>query len=66
MPATGPAVPVGPLTVGNLGNADNILAGGSVFAGGQASPAVGVQGMGNSSGILAGPTFGTPGLVAGA
>jgi len=66
VPATGRAVAVGPLTVGNLGNADNILAGGSVFAGGQATPAVGVQAMGNFSGLLAGPTFGTPGVVVGA
>ena len=58
---------VGPLTVGNLGNADNILAGGSVFAGAQSpNPFVGVQAVGNSSGLLAGPTVGTPRIVAGA
>src|SRR5262249_28542812 len=63
----GRAAAIGPLTVGNLGNADNILAGGSVFAGAQSlNPAVGVQVMGNSSGLLAGPTFGTPGITAGA
>ena len=66
VPAGGRAAAVGPLTVGNLGNADNILAGGSVFAGAQSpNPAVGVQVVGNSSGLLAGPTFGTPGIVAG-
>jgi len=66
VPATGRAVALGPLSVGNLGNADKILSGGSVFAGAQATPALGVQGMGNSSGLLAGPTFGTPGITAGA
>jgi hypothetical protein len=67
VPAGGRAAAVGPLTVGNLGNADNILAGGSVFAGAQSlNPFVGVQGMGNSSGLLAGATFGSPGVVAGA
>jgi RHS repeat-associated protein len=66
VPAGGRAAAVGPLTVGNLGNVDNILAGGSVFAGAQSpNPAVGVQVLGNTSGLLAGPTFGTLGIVAG-
>ena len=61
-PAGGRAAAVGPLSVGNLGNADNILAGGSVFAGAQSpNPFVGVQAMGNSSGLLAGGTSGSPG-----
>jgi hypothetical protein len=66
VPAGGRAAAVGPLTVGNLGNADKILARASVFAGAQSpNPAMGVQVVGNSSGLLAGPTFGTPGIVAG-
>jgi len=66
VPAGGHAAAFGPLTVGNLGNADNILAGGSVFAGVQSpNPALGVQGMGNSSGLLAGATFGTMGAATG-
>jgi len=52
--------------VGNPGSADKILAGGSVFAGAQSpNPAMGVQVVGNSSGLMAGPTFGMPGIVAG-
>jgi RHS repeat-associated protein len=67
VPAGGRAAAAGPLTVGNLHNADNILAGGSVFAGAQSpNPAVGVQAMGNSSGLLAGATFGTMGAATGA
>jgi len=66
-PAGGRAAAVGPLAIGNLGNADNILAGGSLFAGAQSpNPFRGVQAAGNSSGLLAGPTVGTPGIVAGA
>jgi hypothetical protein len=66
-PAGGRAAAVGPLSVGNLGNADKILAGGSVFAGAQSpNPSVGVQAVGNSNGLLGGPTLGTPGVVAGA
>ena len=66
VPAGGRAAAAGPLIVGNLGNADKILAGGSVFAGAQSlNPAVGVQAMGNRSGLLGGATFGTPGVVAG-
>jgi RHS repeat-associated protein len=67
VPAGGRAVAAGPLTVGNLDNTDNILAGGSVFAGAQSpNPAVGVQVTGNSSGLLAGATFGSMGATAGA
>ncbi|HXN53934.1 MAG TPA: RHS repeat-associated core domain-containing protein [Candidatus Acidoferrum sp.] len=67
VPAGGHAAAVGPLSFGNLGNADNILAGGSVFAGAQSpNPFVGVQAMGNRNGLLAGATFGIPGVVAGA
>ena len=47
-------------------SADNILAGGSVFAGAQSpNPFVGVQAMGNGSGLLAGATYGSPGIATG-
>ena len=65
VPAGRRAAAIGPLTVGNLNNADEILGGGSMFAGARSNPAVGVQGMGNGSGILARPTIGTPGVVVG-
>jgi hypothetical protein len=51
--------------VGNLGNADKILDGWSVFAGAQSNPAVGVVAMGNKDGELGGGTVGTMGAAAG-
>jgi hypothetical protein len=61
VPALGRAAQGGPLIFGKLNNADQILSGGSINVGLQVTPFLGFQVMGNSSGVLGGPTFGVPG-----
>jgi RHS repeat-associated protein len=61
-PAGGRSATGGPLLFGNLSNADAILSGGSVNVGLQLTPSIGFQAIGNSSGVLGGPTFGNPGV----
>ena len=53
-PAGGHSWSVGPLTVGNLGNADNILGGWSVFASAQIDPSHGRDGYGKQGWKLRG------------
>ncbi|HKV04434.1 MAG TPA: RHS repeat-associated core domain-containing protein [Candidatus Acidoferrales bacterium] len=57
----GKTVNGGPLMYGNLSKAKSILSGPSISFGAQPTPFVGVQGTSNSSGLLGGPTVGTPG-----
>jgi len=64
VPLGGRSVQGGPLLFGNLNKADSILAGGSINVGIQFTPFIGFQIMGNSSGILAGPTLGITGASA--
>ena len=65
-PPGGHSWSVGPLTVGNIGNADKILDGWSVFASAQSpNPAMGVTAMGNKNRSLGGATFGSMGVAAG-
>jgi hypothetical protein len=59
--SVGKAFNFGPITGGDLGNAQNVLSGWSVSTGWQSVPSVGAQATGNSSGLLYGPAFGTPG-----
>jgi hypothetical protein len=62
-PAGGETVSYGILPIGNLKNAENILQGLSFSVGIQPTPARGFQVVGNSNGILAGPTAGVPGAA---
>jgi RHS repeat-associated protein len=55
-------VSVGPLIHGNLTKALSILTGWSLSLTIQPSPALGYQVVANFSGVLGGPTFGTPGV----
>ncbi len=57
----GRAFNAGPLINGSLSNSQAILRHFSWSSGVQLSPAIGYQATWNSSGTLAGPTFGTPG-----
>ncbi len=57
----GRTVSGGPLVAGNLENSKAITEGLSVSGGLQFTPALGVQGTGNLSGGLLGPTVGIPG-----
>lgn len=59
--SVGKAFNFGPITGGDLGNARSVLSKFSVSTGWQSVPSVGAQGTANSSGLLYGPTFGTPG-----
>jgi hypothetical protein len=61
MPA-GKAMNGGPLLHGNLANAQGVLSGGSFSVNIQLTAAIGYQVVLNSSGILGGPTVGSPGL----
>jgi len=66
VPAAGRSIAFGPLPLGNVNNAKQVLEGGSVFAGMQSeNPFIGMQGMANSNGDLVGPTSGFPGASAG-
>src|SRR5260370_1227914 len=57
----GKAANCGPLLLGDVNNARNILSGSSWNAGIQATAFLRAQATTDSSGTLAGPTFGTPG-----
>jgi hypothetical protein len=55
------SITAGPLPVGDLQHAKEILLGWSIGGSGQSTPGRGVHGMTNPAGTLSGPSYGTPG-----